>query len=128
MTTHASVQAWLDRYLEAWRSYDPAAIGDLFSVDATYAFHPLDEPTRGRDAIVAAWVESPDAAGSWQAEYRPLIVEGDTAVAEGWTKYSGNGVPTREFANHFVMRFDNDGRCTTFTEWYMQPRGTPAGG
>ena len=28
--THDDVQAWLDRYIAAWRSYDPEAIGDLF--------------------------------------------------------------------------------------------------
>ena len=30
---HGSAQEWLDRYVAAWRSYDPAAIGALFSDD-----------------------------------------------------------------------------------------------
>ena len=46
----ARVQDWLDRYLEAWRTYDPALIGDLFSEDAEYRFHPFGEPVRGREA------------------------------------------------------------------------------
>ncbi len=51
--SHDDVQGWLDRYVEAWQSYDPGAIGDLFSADADYRYHPNDEPVRGRDAIVA---------------------------------------------------------------------------
>ena len=31
--TRDDVQRWLDRYVEAWRSYDPDAIGDLFAED-----------------------------------------------------------------------------------------------
>jgi hypothetical protein len=35
--THDDVQRWLDAYVDAWRTYDPAAIGALFAEDATYA-------------------------------------------------------------------------------------------
>jgi len=31
---------WLDDYVAAWRSYDPEAIGALFSEDAEYRYHP----------------------------------------------------------------------------------------
>jgi hypothetical protein len=48
--THDDVQAWLDRYIAAWASYDPAAIGDLFTDDARYRFHPSDEGFLGREA------------------------------------------------------------------------------
>ena len=36
------VQGWLDAYVEAWRTYDPDAIGTLFAQEATYAYHPYD--------------------------------------------------------------------------------------
>ncbi len=39
-----SFQGWLDRYVEAWKSYDEQQIRALFSEDATYRFHPQDEP------------------------------------------------------------------------------------
>ena len=38
--THDDVQAWLDDYVDAWHTYDPAAIAALFTEDATYAYHP----------------------------------------------------------------------------------------
>ncbi len=50
--TRERVQAWLDAYIEAWRSYDVQAIGALFSQAAEYRYHPYDEPLVGRDAIV----------------------------------------------------------------------------
>jgi uncharacterized protein (TIGR02246 family) len=52
--THDDVQAWLDTYVEAWHTYDPAAVAALFTEDTTYAYHPWGEDerlVRGRDAI-----------------------------------------------------------------------------
>jgi ketosteroid isomerase-like protein len=121
MLTSESVQAWLDAYVEAWRTYDPEAVGALFSDDASYAYHPYDEqPLQGRDAIVAGWLEEPDEAGSWEAGYRPLLIAGDRAIATGETRYAEG----RTYSNLYVLRFDSEGRCSEFVEWYMeQPRG-----
>jgi ketosteroid isomerase-like protein len=116
------LEKWLDAYVEAWRSNDPAAIGELFSEDATYAYHPYSEPLRGRDAIVASWREHDDEPGSWQASYAPLLVAGDHAIATGETHYADG----HTFSNLFVLRFDEHGRCREFVEWYMeQPAGGP---
>jgi SnoaL-like domain len=121
--TRERVQAWLDAYVEAWRSYD--GIGDLFAGDATYRYHPYDEPLRGRQAIVDDWLDDRDEPGSWEATYAPLLVDGDMAVATGETRYAEG----RTFSNLFVLAFDGDGRCRSFTEWYMEhpPRRTSAG-
>ena len=72
---HDDLQVWLDAYVGAWRSYDPASIGALFAEDATYAYHPYDEGdevVRGRQAIVADWLAERDepapgkqATGLW---------------------------------------------------------------
>jgi ketosteroid isomerase-like protein len=115
------LQAWLDAYVQAWRSYDRDAIGALFAEDVTYAYHPYDEPLRGRDAIVDSWLEDRDAPGSWEASYRPLLFDGDRAIATGETRYADGNV----YSNLFVMRFDADGRCSEFVEWYVHhPRAT----
>jgi hypothetical protein len=122
-----SVGNWLERYVDAWRTYEPAKIRDLFSENATYLYSPYDEdkPLRGREAIVASWLENQDAPGSWQADYAPVAVEGNVAVARGRTRYvQPDGSLQREFANLFLIEFDDDGRCSRFTEWYMQPRGS----
>ena len=122
-----SLQAWLDKYVEAWRTYDQAQIGDLFSEDALYLYSPFDEqhPLRGREAIVADWLKEPDATGSWEAHYEPIAIEGNVGVAQGRTRYfDPDGTIKREFANCFVMQFNDEGRCKHFTEWFMQPRNS----
>ena len=115
--TPTVVQAWLDCYLAAWRSYDPDEIGDLFTEQASYAYHPWDTAElvmRGRSAIVENWLQDPDEPGSWTAEYSPLLVSGDRAVTTGTTRYADGDV----FYNMWVLRFDG-ARCAEFVEWYM---------
>jgi SnoaL-like protein len=114
--TRDQVQTWLDRYVDAWRSYDAATIGELFSADASYKYHPYDEPLQGRDAIVADWLGDRDEPGSWQARYEPLMIDGDRVVATGETSYAVG----RTFSNLFVLRFDDAGRCSEFVEWYIE--------
>ena len=120
----ADFQRWLDRYVEAWRSNDPKAVGDLFSEDAGYRWNPWDEPTVGRERIVQAWTGEPDAPGSWEASYEVVAVDGDVGVAQGRTNYleGHHGFPGKSYDNIFVCRFDADGRCREFTEWFMEPR------
>lgn len=117
-------QVWLDRYVAAWKSYDPTAIGDLFSDHATYRYRPEDEPLAGRAAIVADWLGSQDQAGTYDAHYEPLAIDDEVHVATGWSRYfEGPGGALRdEYRNVFVVRFDDAGRATSFTEWWMQDR------
>jgi hypothetical protein len=115
---------WLDRYVDAWRLNDPAAAGDLFSSDARYAYDPFGEAVVGRPAIVASWLADPDEPGSWEADYEVLAVDRDTYVAHGRTRYltDDRSAVDREFANVFICRFDDEGRCREFTELYMRRR------
>ena len=117
------VQAWLDHYVEAWRTYDRDAIADLFTDDATYRYRPYGGPdsmTRGRDAIVASWLDDQDAPGSWEASYEAYAADGDRAVAIGTSRYQATADdPARTYHNVFLLRFAPDGRCGEFTEYYM---------
>jgi hypothetical protein len=120
----AAFGAWLVRYVDAWRLNDPTAIGDLFSKDVRYAFDPFSEAVVGRPAVVAAWLADPDEPGSWEADYEVLAVDGEAFVAHGRTRYltDDRSDIDREFANIVVCRFDDDGRCREFTEWFMRRR------
>jgi ketosteroid isomerase-like protein len=127
---HHTAQQWLDRYVAAWLSYDRDAIGALFSEDVSYRYHPYDEPIIGRGAVVAAWLgetdddsaSSRDEPGTYHAAYAPVAVDGDVVVATGTSTYrdTPDGPVSQEFSNCFVMRFDGDGRCREFTEYYAK--------
>lgn len=119
--THDQVQDWLDRYIAAWRSYDPAAIGDLFAAEASYRYHPWDdEPVLGREAIVADWLDERDEPGTWEAWYRPYAVEGDRASVIGESRYTNPDGTLRDlYYNHWTLRFDADGRCIEFVEYFV---------
>jgi len=117
-------QDWLDRYVEAWKSYDPDQIGALFSEDATYAYQPNDtEIARGRDAIVKDWLDDPDEKGTYDAEYKVLAIDGDVHVAEGWSRYFNPDGSTRdEYSNIYICHFNEAGECTDFVEYWIQGR------
>jgi ketosteroid isomerase-like protein len=128
--THDDVRRWLDAYLDAWNTYDRGAIEALFSDDVAYRYHPYDEPIVGRRAVVESWLgegdhegaSKPDEPGTYDGSYRPVAVEGDVAVAVGTsTYYERPGGPVEKiYENCWVIRFDPDGRCREFTEWYMK--------
>jgi hypothetical protein len=124
----AMVDTWLEAYVNAWKSYDPAAIENLFSAEAIYRYHPYDAPVQGREAILASWLEDRDAAGTYDGHYQAILVEGDRAAASGRSLYfEADGVtPRAEFYNLFLLGFDQDGRCTDFCEWYIErPEDSP---
>jgi uncharacterized protein (TIGR02246 family) len=117
----SAVQAWLDRYVHAWGSNDAGEIATLFTEDATYSYGPFREDVQGRDAIVSSWLEDPDEPGSWSAEYHPVAVEDDIAIANGRSRYfHPDGSPRTEYDNIFLIRLDDEGRCLEFREWFVE--------
>ena len=134
MIDRAAVDRWLAEYVAAWKSYDRDAIGALFSDDAEYSYYPWIEPIRGREAVVESWLGAGEGAsarddeGTYDGEYRTIAVDGDVAVAVGTSTYTSEpgGPVTKVYENVFVMRFDEDGRCAAYEEWFMK-RPDPTG-
>jgi uncharacterized protein (TIGR02246 family) len=127
--TNEDVQAWLDRYIAAWASYDAVAIGDLFTPDAVYRFHPTDDPVTGREAIVRAWIDpdgdasTRDEPGTWDAQYEPFVVDGDRAVAVGWSRYYTDATKAAikdVWDNVYLLEFGPEGQCRSFTEFFVK--------
>ena len=113
--------AWLERYIEAWRSADPAAIGDLFSAEVRYSQDGGQSSLEGREAVVKDWLEAsyePDLA--WEASYEPLAIEQELHIGIGSTRYLREDGAREDFSNIFVCRFDADGRCSDLREWWMR--------
>jgi ketosteroid isomerase-like protein len=130
----AAVDRWLEAYVEAWKTYDRQQIAALFADDVKYRYHPYDDPVEGREAVVRSWLGEDDSTGAstrdepgtYAATYRAVAVDGQVAVATGSSVYYGKpgGPVDRQFDNCFVVRFDEDGRCTEFTEWFMERPST----
>jgi ketosteroid isomerase-like protein len=130
--THDEVQQWLVRYIAAWASNDPRDIGDLFTGSVVYSYRPWendDVTLHGRDAVIAAWQRQFIDSSYWEAHYEPFVVEGDQAVAVGWSKYQPiGGDPERTFQNAYLLKFE-DGRCSSFHEfWMIEKEGGPVAG
>ncbi|TFG69582.1 MAG: hypothetical protein E4H24_00135 [Thermomicrobiales bacterium] len=118
---HADVQLWLDRYVEAWTTYDPDTIGALFSEDASYRHVPYAEPLVGRAAIVASWLESKDEPGSWAAHYDVWALDGERATAIGESRYTNpDGAFKALYYNLWALRFDGHGQCVEFVDYFME--------
>lgn len=128
--TREDVDRWLADYVEAWMTYDRDKVEALFAEDIAYRYHPEDEPITGREAVVESWLGEGDHAnasdrdepGTYEAEYRVFAVDGDAAVATGVSSYRDErgGEIKRVYDNCFVMRFDSEGRCREFTEWFRE--------
>jgi hypothetical protein len=80
--------------------------------------------------VVASWLgqdasgdaSTRDAPGTYEAEYSPVAVDGDTVVATGTSRYREvpGGPVVRIYENCFIIRFDEAGRCREFTEYYLR--------
>ena len=128
--TRDDVDRWLSEYIAAWKSYDSDQIAAFFTEEVAYRYHPYDDPIEGVEEVVKAWREegdhpeagTRDEPGTYDAEYATVAVDGDVAVATGWSSYkdSADGPVARTYDNCFVMRFAEDGRCREFTEWFIK--------
>lgn len=112
------VSGWVEGYRRAWESNDPADIGGLFTEDARYFTAPFRAPWRGRDDIVARWIEDKDEPGDTEFRYEVIAVCDSIGFVRGWTRYLTP--PPRDYSNLWVIQLAEDGRASEFTEWFME--------
>jgi hypothetical protein len=110
----STTEAWVDRYVHAWKTSDSGDIESLFTEDAEYHEWPYETSWIGREAIVRGWLERKDwQEGGWDFEWSVLAVNGDTAAIGGTGVYRKLGT----FANLWTVTFADDGRCRVFRMW-----------
>lgn len=110
-----ALASWVLGYVQAWGNNNPDDIGRLFAEDANYFRRPGGHPWTGRQAIVDGWVEHADEAGSWSFQFEILGVDGNVGFVHGRTEYQHES----DYDNLWVVRLNDAGECTEFTEWFM---------
>jgi hypothetical protein len=115
----AAFASWLDRYFAAWASNDPDEVAGLFSADAVYSWGPFREPARGRDAIVAAWVEG-GVPEDLHLEHEPLATSERRGIAHWRASFRSPEGSRVELDGILVCDFDDESRCVLHREWYDQ--------
>ncbi|THG32327.1 nuclear transport factor 2 family protein [Naasia lichenicola] len=115
--TKDDVRAWVAGYEKAWTSNEPEDIRALFAPGAEYRFEPFSEPEVDIDAIIASWLDHRDEPGTWTFDSEVIAIEGDLGVVEGRTVYGRLGTAYR---NLWLIRLDDGGRATMFTEYYAK--------
>jgi len=119
VTDSSEVHRWVERYIHAWASNDPADIEALFTDDARYFTAPYRTPWSGRDEIVRGWLDRASEPGTWTFRHEVFAVHGDLAFVQGWTNERDD--PDPDAWNLWIVRFDEHGRASEFVEWWMIP-------
>jgi uncharacterized protein (TIGR02246 family) len=114
----SAVERWIDGYIKAWGSNDREEIGALFTDDARYYTAPHREPWTGRQGIVDGWLDRKDEQGEWKFQYEVEAIADDVAFVRGRTDYPNDDPSV--YSNLWVIRLTEDGRCSEFTEWWME--------
>jgi hypothetical protein len=116
-------RTWLDGYITAWMTKDPADVRTVFTDDAEYWFRPDDpEPARGIDAILEAWMEPEPAEPEYALDV--LVEDERIGIVKGTVDYPGH----ETYTNLWEVHFAPDGRAQKFVEWFMTPRKRAATG
>lgn len=117
MTDAATLTTWVQGYQKAWDSNAAEDLRSIFTDDATYSGRPHDQRSwNGIGAIIAGWTDHADSPGSYEFEWHPVAIDGDTAVAQAVVVYD-NGTTWDDL---WVIRFAADGRAIEFTEWPIE--------
>ncbi|WP_433576419.1 nuclear transport factor 2 family protein [Nocardia brasiliensis] len=120
----STVQAWVGAYERAWREPGTEHLGDLFAPDIGYLVSPWAEPLTGLPALAKFWEAGRDGPGeSFTIEPEVVAVDGVTAVVRAEVDYPDQPARWRDL---WILRFDDQGRCTWFEEWPFAP-GQPDG-
>jgi len=120
MTDRETVRRWVRAYEGAWRAPGTGALPTVFTPDASYLHSPYEHPVAGLDAIGQMWEQDRDGPDEvFEMTTEILAVDGPVAVVRSEVRY-GNPV-RQEYRNLWVLRLDDDGRCSWFEEWPYWP-------
>ncbi len=122
---HKAVEQWVSHYEQLWRTPGTQLLAELFVPGASYLPSPWAKHVEGLEAIARFW-EAERVAPDEEFTMSSVVVavEGATAVVRVLVRYGADG--SRPWRDLWVLRFAEDGRCSSFEEWPFAP-GQPDG-
>jgi ketosteroid isomerase-like protein len=125
---HATAGDLLERYRQAWETFDGDAWVDLFDEDAEYHEDPFEAPLRGHTALRAYLGEAAAAQEQVEMTVERHWVVGPTILAAWHASFiRRTGRARVRLAGFMTLEVGPDGRIIRFREWWHR-RETPATG
>ena len=116
----AAVEQWVAGYERLWRTPGTGLLADLFAPEAVYLPSPWAQPVEGLAAITRFWEaerDGPDEEFSMSSDI--VALDGETAVVRVFVEYDAR--EDQSWRDLWVVRFAQDGRCSSFEEWPFAP-------
>lgn len=120
------LEAWLERYGQAWENRDPEAAAALFSEDARYYETPFIAPAQGRDGVREYWAHATRNQSDVTFSHDIVSVSGGLGIARWWATFRRvpSGVMVR-LDGVFLLEFDDEGLCRELREWWHKVETQP---
>jgi ketosteroid isomerase-like protein len=113
--THDQIDAWIAKYVEAWRDNNASMLVDLFSDQATYREAPWSTTIQGLANIEKFWNEVCSSQGDFDIQSKIVAVEGATAEVHLSVTYKTD--KPSQWRDVWVLTFDDDGLCDSYLGW-----------
>ncbi|MFT3865184.1 MAG: nuclear transport factor 2 family protein [Solirubrobacterales bacterium] len=114
---------FLERYRTCWEAWDLEGFLGLFTEDAVYFEHPVDETLVGREELGRYFRREQREGGEATVRMGRPMVEGDQLVAEFWVTMI-RGEQDATLSGCFFARLDPArGGCTFYRQYWHEFAG-----
>jgi ketosteroid isomerase-like protein len=125
---HATAADLLDRYGQAWETFDGDGWTDLFTDDVEYHEDPFEPPMVGHNAVRAYLLEASERQRDVEFTVERHWVVGPTVLAAWRASYIRRSDLARvRLAGFMTMEIADDGRIARFREWWHRRESSATG-
>ena len=125
---HATAADLLERYGQAWETFDGDSWADVFTDDIEYHEDPFDPPMVGHNAVRAYLLEASERQQDVEFTVERHWVVVPTILAVWHASYVRRTDLARvRLAGFMTMEIAADGRIARFREWWHRRESTATG-
>lgn len=125
---HAAASDLLERYGDAWETFDGDAWTALFTDDVEYSEDPFAQPMVGHNALRAYLLEASERQQDVEFTVERHWVVAATVLAVWHASYIRRADRARvRLAGFMTMEIADDGRIARFREWWHRQASTVTG-